>query len=147
LDARSRPRFVVGKGRRRERTPASAAEKLMRISYELRPDHLRVYADGPFDAREARRGLGDVLRECQARGITRVFVDGRGIATTVSIADRYDIATQLATYGDTRMRMAILVSTANMFTKTLEDTASNRGLSLRTTDSLQEVLDYLGIAA
>lgn len=118
----------------------------MQISHEVRADHLHVTAEGPYDNERARAGLGEALRECQARGLSRVFVDGRGITTYVSIADRYDLATMLAEHGRGRLRMAILVSAENMFTKTLEDTATNRGAYIRTTDSMQEALEYLGLA-
>lgn len=118
----------------------------MHIRHELRPDHLLVVAGGEFDAPVARKGLGEALRVCQANGLARIFVDGRGITTPVSIADRYDLATMLAEHGRGRVRMAILVSTENMFTKTLEDTATNRGAYVRTTDSLQEAMEYLGLA-
>lgn len=118
----------------------------MQIRHELRPDHLLVVAGGEFDSQVARAGLGEALRVCQASHLTRIFVDGRGITTPVSIADRYDLATLLAEHGGGRVRMAILVSPENMFTKTLEDTAINRGAYVRTTDSIEEAREYLGLA-
>lgn len=118
----------------------------MHIRHELRPGHLLVVAGGEFDQQVARKGLGEALRVCQANALTRIFVDGRGITTPVSIADRYDLATLLAEHGRGRLRMAILVSPENMFTKTLEDTATNRGAYVRTTDSLDEAMEYLGLA-
>jgi hypothetical protein len=119
---------------------------MMQITHEVRPDHLLVLAAGDFDLQQARAGLGEALRESQARGITRILVDGRGITTQVSIADRYDIATQLATYAQGRLRIAIVAGEDNMFTKTLEDTARNRGVNLVTTDSMRTAREYLGLA-
>ena len=35
------------------------------------------------------------------------------------------------------------MSTPNMFTKTFEDTALNRGVPMRTTDSMKEAYEFL----
>jgi len=119
----------------------------MELVFEPRPDHLLVRAVGQFDMQQARQGLETLARLCQQHGLTRILVDASGITTRISISDRYDLATWLATVGSGRMRMAILVSPKNMFTKTFEDTAANRGIPVRTTDSLREALDYLQLPA
>ena len=119
----------------------------MKTEYEPRPDHLYVKVSGAFEVHEARHALGDVLRECQARGLARILIDARGLTTPVSVADRYDLATRLADYGTGRLRTAIVVSPDNLFTKTLEDTATNRGAALRTTDSLEEAVAFLDLEA
>lgn len=115
----------------------------MELKLELREDHVHVRADGPYDPAEARRGMIQVVKACEASGLTRILVDGRGIPDPVPISDRYDLATLLASLGAGRLRMAIVVSPENMYTKTLEDTATNRGLNVRTTASLDEAMDYL----
>ena len=118
----------------------------MNVRHEARDDHLLVTADGPFELQRARTGLGDALRECQARGLTRMLVDGRGISSIVSVADRYELATQLAGAIPTAMRVAIVVAPENMFTKTLEDPARNRAVALVTTPSMDEALAFLGLS-
>lgn len=119
----------------------------MQVRYEPRSDHLLAIVSGPFVAARARAVLGDILRECQARSATKLLVDARGVSPGVSVADRYDLATQIAEYGAGRVRIAVLVAPENMFTKTLEDTATNRGAAVRTTASLEEALAYLDVAA
>ena len=119
----------------------------MKIELEPRPDHLLVYASGPFEGGRARSALGEVLREAQARGLARILIDARGLTTPVSVADRYELATRVAEYGPGRVRMAIVVSPDNLFTKTLEDTATNRGAQVLTTDSLPAALAYLELDA
>jgi hypothetical protein len=118
----------------------------MELSFEALPGHLRVTARGAFDLQQARAGLAAMVARCLDAGLDRILVDGRGISTPVSIAERYDLATSLAAAG-TGIRMAIVVSTAHMFTKTLEDTALNRGVAMRTTDSMKEALEFLQIEA
>ena len=118
----------------------------MELKLDTRPDHLRVVAAGAYEPAAARQGLAQVISQSQATGLTRILIDGRGIAGLVSIADRYELATSLATMAGSRLRVAILVSPENMFTKTLEDTARNRGAQVRTTDSLGEALAFLEIS-
>src|SRR5688572_18474831 len=96
----------------------------MELRYEARPDHLLVHASGEFDYEAARQGLSTVIRACNEAGLGKILVDGRGITTLVSIADRFELATQLST-------------------ETLEDTAANRGAPLRTTDSMAEAREFL----
>ena len=119
---------------------------IMELSFEVRPDHLLVHAAGDFDHEAAKLGMSSVIKACTEKGVSRILVDGRGITTLVSIADRFDLATQLATESKGALRMAVVVAAANLFTKTFEDTAANRGAPLRTTDSMQEALDFLQLA-
>lgn len=117
----------------------------MDLSYEMRRDHLRVVAGGRFDAARARIELANVIRQSAGTGLTRILVDARGITDAVPISDRYDLATQLAYESQGRVRMAIVVSEHNLFTKTLEDTATHRGVAVRTTGSMAEAVAFLGI--
>ena len=118
----------------------------MEAQYEVRSDCLHVTVHGTFVAQRARALLGDVLRECQARSLAKVLIDARGISPGVSVADRYELARQIAEYGPGRVRVAVLVAPENMFTKTLEDTATNRGAAVRTTASPEEALAYLDVS-
>ena len=115
----------------------------MELRYEARPDHLLVHAAGEFDYQAARQGLSTVIRACNEAGLGKILVDGRGITSLVSIADRFELATQLSTESKGAVRMAVVVATMNLFTKTLEDTAANRGAPLRTTDSMAEAREFL----
>ncbi len=117
----------------------------MDLQYDMKNDHLFVVARGAFDPQQAREGIARMLEACAARAMSRIFLDGRAITTPVSIADRFDIATQLASTAPAALRVAILVSPGNMFSKALEDTATNRGVQVRTTDSANEAWDYLGL--
>lgn len=117
----------------------------MELQYDMKNDHLFVIARGDFDPQQAREGLVWMLDACATRAMSRIFVDGRAITTPVSIADRFDIATQLASTAPAALRMSILVSPANMISKMLEDTATNRGVQVRTTDSADEAWGYLGL--
>jgi len=117
----------------------------MDLRFETRPDHLLVHAGGVFDYIQAHEGMTRVIAACAEQGISRILVDGRAITTLVSIADRFELATQLSTGSRGALRMAVVVAAANMFTKTLEDTAANRGAPLRTTASMKEAREFLEI--
>ena len=118
----------------------------MNVRHEIYPDHLLIVADGAFDLNRARAGLGEALRLAQARDLPSMLVDARALEPRVSIADRYDLAAQLADSAPPGLRVAIVVAPDNMFTKTLEDTARNRGMSVLTTDSMEAARAFLGLA-
>jgi hypothetical protein len=117
----------------------------MEMRFESRPDHLLVHAAGPFDYDDAKRGLHSIIQTCSDKGISRILVDGRGITTLVSIADRFDLASQL-TESKSALRMAVVMATDQMFTKTVEDKVANREAPLRTTDSMKEAREFLDLA-
>ena len=118
----------------------------MELSYEMRRDHLRVIASGPYDAQRARVELCNVLRQAATSGQTRILIDARGITDPVSIGDRYVLATQLADKSQGRVRVAIVVEPKHRETQTFEDTAMNRGVAARTTTSMAEALEFLGVS-
>lgn len=117
----------------------------MNIRLEQQPGYLLMVASGEFELQRARAGLGEALRQAQASSLTRLLVDARHIAGPVSIADRYDLATLLADASLPGLQVAIVVDPRNMFTKTLEDTARNRGMQLLTTDSMEAARAFLGL--
>jgi hypothetical protein len=117
----------------------------MDIRIERQADHVRVIAKGSFDPAIARGGLLESIEACGEHGLDRVLVDARGITTAVSVLDRYELAKTLAREAKQRIRMAIVVTRENMFAKTLEETARNLGMDVRTTESLAEALTYLGL--
>lgn len=117
----------------------------MEFVYQPRKDHLRIVVAGDFDPRRAQLELGNIVRLGVGSGMNRILLDARAIPPGVSIGDRHDLATKLAAIAPPTLRMAILVAPEAIYTKTLEDTAANRGLLVRTTASEAEALSYLGI--
>lgn len=117
----------------------------MEIRIEPQSDHVRVVALGTFDPAVARDGIARMMAACREHGLDRVLVDGRGITTPVSVLDRYEMAKTLADEAKRRVRMAVVVTRENMFSKTLEETARNLGMDVRTTESLAEALTFLGL--
>lgn len=117
----------------------------MELVYEMRRDHLHVVVSGDFDAARARLELANILRCSATSGITRILVDARAVGSLVPTADRYQLATQLADQSQGRVRMAIVVDPSNRHTQTFEDTATNRGVAVRTTVSMPEAVEFLGL--
>jgi G3E family GTPase len=116
----------------------------MRYRIEPRADHLLVEVTGSFAPADARACVGEIGAACRAASLGRVLIDARGLDKPVSIAERFDLGAYLASQ-QFPLRIAVLVADAQMFTKTLEDTAVNRGTPLRTTASLDEARRFLGI--
>lgn len=117
----------------------------MEIRLQPQGEYLRVEATGPFDIAVAREAVGRIRDECVRRGLKRVLVDARGLGMGVSIADRFDLARALAEGCTGGVRFAILVRPAQLTSKTLEDTAVNRGVPVRTTADAAEAYGFLGI--
>jgi hypothetical protein len=117
----------------------------MEVRVEPQDEYVHVVAKGEFDPTQAGEGIARVVALCEEKGLQRVLIDGRSITTAVSVLQRYEFAKTLAERAKTRIRMAIVVSRENMFSKTLEETARNMGMDVRTTDSMAEGMIYLGL--
>lgn len=107
--------------------------------------YLRVEASGPYESGAGRDAIRLIRSECARMGFARVLVDARGLAATVSISDRFDLARALADGCTAAVRYAILVHPDQMVAKTLEDSAVNRGVPVQTTASLEEAYGFLGL--
>ena len=116
----------------------------MEVTYERRPGHLFVLARGGFDAAVAGGIIREVARLCAEHRLDRVLVDFRGVAEIVSIADRHALGQAIAA-AKVPARIAILVAEPQRHTAALEDTAVNRGASVRTTASEAEARRFLAL--
>lgn len=118
----------------------------MEIRLQPRQGYVLAEVDGPYDPQAARASVTRIREECARLGVARVFVDARGLDATVTIADRFDLARTLAEGCTAAVRFAVLVKPEQLVTKTLEDSATNRGVPVRTTASIEEAYGFLGIA-
>jgi len=117
------------------------------VRLETRAGHVFAVATGEFDLIEARQAILRLAAACRAAHVNAVLVDARAIASQVGVMHRYELAKVIADETRMRMRMAVVVNTENMFSKTLEDTARNLGVELLTTDSMAEGMIFLGLMA
>src|SRR5690348_9285963 len=117
----------------------------MDAKLEVRTDHVHVVLSGPFDLATARNGILRIAEACRKAGLDGVLVDGRSITTVVTAMHRYELAKVLSDEAGVRLRMAVVMSRENMTSKTLEETARNLGLEVRTTDSMAEAMIFLGL--
>jgi len=117
----------------------------MRMRVETKRDHVRVVIEGEFDLAQAREGVLRIAQACRDARLDRVLVDARGIATRVPIDQREAIAKAISDESGVRLRMAVVVTSENMFTKALERTSESLGVEVHTTDSMAEGLARLGL--
>jgi hypothetical protein len=118
----------------------------MDVRIEIEQDHVHVFVGGEFDVAAARDGIVRIVDTCRRSGLQRVLIDGRGIDSTVSVLHRQEIALTLALEkAPAHLRMAIVVSRDNMFTKALEQTCAKMKIDVRTTESMAEALVFLGL--
>ena len=118
---------------------------MMRSRIEIRDGHVHVAVGGTFDAEAGRRLIGEMFDACAIHHVNCVFVDARGIESTVAIAERFEMARTLAESRTGPVKIAVLVDPPQMVTKTLEDSACNRGVPVRTTVDVQEAYRFLGL--
>ncbi|HEX5129584.1 MAG TPA: hypothetical protein VFV90_07555 [Usitatibacter sp.] len=116
----------------------------MEVTDEARPGHLFVVARERFDAAAAGAVIGEVARLCAQHRLDRVLVDFRDVTDIVSIADRHALGQAIAA-AKVPARIAILVAEPQRHTAALEDTAVNRGASVRTTSSEAEARRFLAL--
>jgi hypothetical protein len=118
----------------------------MRLRHEVREQCLHVEVGGAFDPAASRSAIEEMLRACMAAGLKRVLVDARRLEVGVSISERFALGRALAGSFPPQFRIAVLVDAGQMTTKTLENSATNRGMSVRTTASPEEAYGFLGLA-
>lgn len=117
----------------------------MQFRYLPHADHLLVHAREGFDADAARAAIVETIGICSDRNLDRVLFDGREVSDMIPVADRFDLASFLASK-QTPIRMAVLVSEAQVEkSKTFENTAVNRGSAVITTSSEADARRFLGV--
>lgn len=117
----------------------------MKFVIESRTTHLQVTVSGPFTLEDGQRCVEAVYAAAKRDGLFKVLIDGRQLEPNVTIAQRHALATYLADLRDAPIRCAFVLSTALMTTKTLEHAAGNRGMPVRTTDSVTDACVWLGV--
>jgi len=109
-------------------------------------DHLEVVARGEFDLAACKAAVDDVAGRCRNEGVNRVLNDCRDTPYQVAIASRFNLADYIAATLPHGVRVVFLASTAHInFTRTLQNTAINRGALLLSTDSLPAAREFLGL--
>jgi hypothetical protein len=112
--------------------------------FHPQPDHLLVVATGSFDIEACRDALVEIVRLCREHALDKVLLDARGIAELVPIADRFDLARDVAAAKPPRF--AILVTPANeAYTRMFERTAVQGGAPVKTTSSEAAAREFLGV--
>lgn len=117
----------------------------MDMHIEAKVDHVRVRLAGEFDPLQAREGILRIAQICRSERLARVLIDARGITTRVPVEQRQAIAKVISDETGVRLRMAVVVSPENMFTKALEQTSASLGVEVHTTDSMAEGLMFLDL--
>ena len=117
----------------------------MRSRLEIRDGCVHLEVRGTFDTETGRRLIGELFQACAAHHLNAVLVDARGIEGMVAIAERFEMARTLAESRTGPVKFAVLVDPPQMVTKTLEDSACNRGVPVRTTVDAQEAYRFLGL--
>ncbi len=120
----------------------------MDYTVRLHQDYVEAITNGEVDLADGKACVDETLRLCLDHGLSKVLVNGLGLASGVSVASRFGVGEYIAAHASPRMRVAILTSTELVLeSKALQNTANNRGAQVITTDSMDEALAFLGVPA
>ncbi len=78
------------------------------------PGFVRITVSGPSTAARLHRALDRVVAESEARGITRVLVDGREVLPPILTADKFDVGVAAGHALGSKIRLAVLGSPATV---------------------------------
>lgn len=123
----------------------------MTVDFERRKGYLYALLRGTFDLAEAMGAYRQVLQTAARERMMRVLLDCTPMSGNPGIDERKEfgmfMAEEQAKYaalGD--LQVAILASAQAMDPgRYLQTVANNRGVRVRTSDSLQELLSWLGV--
>jgi hypothetical protein len=110
-------------------------------------EFLRTDVNGHIDLESSREVLRAIVRASASLGLYRVLVDARGTPHSISIADVYDLASDLDALGVTpRHRIATLHETPEGLERAgyFSILARSRGHAIRAFSDFEDALAWLG---
>ena len=125
----------------------------LRFETEHRVAYLHGTIDGEFELGAAKAALSGVMQAAAARREPRILIDCTRVRGAMSAGDRMEVGTfmaeeqaRLAGQFPQAPRIAILavppIMDPGRFTQTV---ANNRGVRMRASESLQELLSWLEV--
>lgn len=123
----------------------------MRAEFERRKGYLYAALRGDFDLAGATTAYREVLQTAAREHSLRVLLDCTAMSGNPTMDERREfgvfMAEEQAKYGRLgNLQVGILASAQAMDPgRYLQAVANNRGVRLRTSDSLQELLSWLGV--
>jgi hypothetical protein len=123
----------------------------VRVDFERRKGYLYAALRGDFDLAGAMNAYREVLQAAAREHALRVLLDCTALGGNPTMDERREfgafMAEEQAKYGALgALQVAILASPQAMDPgRYLQTVANNRGVRLRTSDSLTELLSWLGV--
>ena len=125
----------------------------MQFEVEPRLGYLYATVSGPFTLAPALSGYRTVLQEAARYGVARMLLDCTRVTGEMTVADRLAFGTFMA---EEQQRMAAQLPEAPQVAilavppimdpgRFTQSVANNRGVRMRASDSLQELLSWLGV--
>ena len=117
----------------------------MEYTIQVRADYVEAVVSGEVNLPDGQACLDEILHLCNQRHLSKVLVNGLQLSDRVSVSSRFGLGEYLAASAAPGVRVAILTSTQVLRqSKALQNTATNRGAQVITTDSMDEALAFLG---
>ena len=120
----------------------------MEYSFQVHRDYVEVIVSGDFDLADSKASVDGVLLLCEEHRLSKILVNGLRMVGSVTVGARFGLGEYLASKAAPGVRVAILSPTQIIRdSKALQNTANNRGGQVITTDSIEEALAFIGVAA
>ncbi len=137
----------------RERPALPYAARLLRFDIEPRAGYVYAALSGEFTLASAKDVYRGILQAAAREGQPRILMDCTRITGEMTISDRLEFGMHMAEQQSSVLsqlpggpQVAILAAAPIMdpgrFTQTV---ANNRGVRMRASESLQELLSWLGV--
>ena len=116
------------------------------IQIEPKEGYLHVEVSGVFDQTKAKGFIREILNACQRYELSKIFVDIRKIKGPIPNVARFKLAEFLAAEQTVPVRMAVFESAGQVPDDGFfENVAVNRGVMVRVSTDLKEVVKWLEI--
>jgi len=116
-----------------------------RLTFLTRPNYLHATVTGQNSPENTRAYLGDILRECQARGCQRLLIEEKLEGPLLKGLEIYQIASELSQKAQGILRTVAFVDEGGEgeALQFAEDVAVNRGLFGKVFRSLTEAEGWI----
>ncbi|MHC4618605.1 MAG: hypothetical protein ACYTEQ_12735 [Planctomycetota bacterium] len=115
------------------------------IRHEL--DYLYVEFYGPYNLQDALKFKDQILSICRNQGLKRVLCDTRNMEGNIPVLDRFTFGKALADSAPHGLKLALLGSSMQVLPdKFLENVAVTRGVNIRLSTDINELLEWLQVA-
>ncbi|MHC4573415.1 MAG: hypothetical protein ACYS76_04680 [Planctomycetota bacterium] len=118
----------------------------LNITIRHEPDYLYVEFYGSYNLEDALKFKDQILSTCRNQGFKKVLCDTRKVEGDIPVMDRFTFGKALADSAPHGLKLALLGSSEQILPdKFLENVAVTRGVTIRLSTDINELLKWLQV--